>query len=43
MRRILVGTFLILSLSGIATAAQAEHCEKWTPKCFFEDQQKQGG
>jgi len=43
MRRILVGTFLILSLSGIATAAQADHCKKWSPECYFEDQQKNGG
>lgn len=42
MRRILVGTFLILSLTGVATAAQANHCKRWSD-CFFEDQQKSGG
>ena len=43
MKRFLVGTFLILSLTGIATAAQADHCENWSPKCFLEDQQRNGG
>lgn len=42
MRRIFVGTFLILSLSGIASAAQADHCKRWSD-CFFEDLQKSGG
>lgn len=42
MRRILVGAFLILSLAGIATAAQASHCESWTPECFWEDQRLGG-
>lgn len=42
MRSILVGTFLILSLTSIATAAQADHCKKWSD-CFFEDLQKSGG
>ena len=42
MRRILVGTLLILSLTGVATAAQADHC-KMGSDCSFEDQQKSGG
>ncbi len=41
MRRILVGTLLILSFAGVATAAQADHCKRWSD-CFFEDLQKSG-
>ena len=42
MKRILVGTLLILSLAGGATAAQADHCKRWAD-CFFEDLQKNSG
>ncbi len=42
MRRILVGTLLVLSLTGVATAASADHCKKWSD-CYFEDQTKSGG
>lgn len=41
MRRILAGTLLILSFTGVATAAQADHCKRWYD-CYFEDMQKSG-
>ncbi len=42
MRRIIVGILLVLSLTGVATAASADHCKRWSD-CFFEDLQKSGG
>ncbi len=42
MKRIIVGTLLVLSLTGLAAAAQADHCKKWSD-CFFEDLQMRGG
>lgn len=36
MRRFLVGTLLILSLTGVAIAAQADHCKRWN-ECIHED------
>lgn len=42
MRHILVGTFLALTLAGMAASANADHCKKWSD-CFFEDLQRRGG
>lgn len=42
MKRILLGTFLLLSLAGMASTANADHCKKWH-ECFFEEQKFRGG